>query len=223
MYDFSKKCTIEDIQKRFDNDVERFSNLDSGQSSTIDAPLALELITEAAFCSSKPINKILDIGCGAGNNTLKLLQKSPNFDCDLLDLSKPMLQRAYERVSPQTTGVVNIIQGDFRTAQLQENSYDVILAAAVFHHLREDNDWKQAFSKVFRLLKTGGSVWITDLVTQESEPVFEMMWNKYGQYLTELGGQQYQKKVFDYIDFEDSPRPSYLSVGTTKKSGIHSY
>ena len=42
------KSTVEEIRARFDNDVERFSNLETGQSATIDAPLALELIAEAA-------------------------------------------------------------------------------------------------------------------------------------------------------------------------------
>lgn len=43
-----KKSTIEEIRTRFDKDVERFSNLDSGQLSTIDAKISLELITESA-------------------------------------------------------------------------------------------------------------------------------------------------------------------------------
>ena len=47
--DFSKKSTVEEIKERFDNDVERFSNLQTGQSATIDAPLAMELITGAAL------------------------------------------------------------------------------------------------------------------------------------------------------------------------------
>ena len=32
------KSTVEEIRQRFDKDVERFSNLETGQSATIDAP-----------------------------------------------------------------------------------------------------------------------------------------------------------------------------------------
>ena len=39
-----QKSSIDEIKARFDNDVERFSNLDTGQTATIDAPLAMELI-----------------------------------------------------------------------------------------------------------------------------------------------------------------------------------
>ncbi len=37
-----KKSTVEEIKSRFDNDVERFSNLNTGQVSTIDAQISLE-------------------------------------------------------------------------------------------------------------------------------------------------------------------------------------
>ncbi len=42
------KSTVEEIRERFDHDVERFSNLETGQSATIDSPLMLEMVAEAA-------------------------------------------------------------------------------------------------------------------------------------------------------------------------------
>ena len=70
--DLANKSTTEEIRERFDNDVERFTELESGQSATIDAPLAMELITRAAVASTPTILRILDIGSRAGNNTIKL-------------------------------------------------------------------------------------------------------------------------------------------------------
>ncbi len=202
------KSTIEEIRERFDNDVERFSNLETGQSATIDAPLAMELITQAAIASTSPIRKVLDIGCGAGNNTIRLRQSyGQNFDSVLVDLSQPMLQRASERMTQVNTGTVTVIAEDFRTAQLDHGTFDVILAAAVLHHLRDDQDWKTAFQKLHNLLRPGGSIWITDLVSHETAGVHQMMWARYGQYLTSLNGEEYRDKVFAYIDREDSPRP----------------
>jgi tRNA (cmo5U34)-methyltransferase len=62
------------------------------------------LITQAAFNSTKKIQRVLDIGCGAGNNTIKLSNYVSLFDCDLVDLSLPMLERAQERISEFNTG-----------------------------------------------------------------------------------------------------------------------
>ena len=87
-----QKSTIDEIRARFDQDVERFSQLATGQSATVDAPLAMELISQAAIRSTSPIQRVLDIGCGAGNNVLKLRQLlGLDFTVDLLDLSGPML------------------------------------------------------------------------------------------------------------------------------------
>ena len=49
-----KKSTIDEIRARFDADVERFSNLATGQISTVDAHLAMELISCAAAVSTNP-------------------------------------------------------------------------------------------------------------------------------------------------------------------------
>ncbi len=218
---WNEKSTVEDIRRRFDTDVERFSNLETGQSATIDAVLAMELIARAAVAVTRPIRRVLDIGCGAGNNTLKLLQYTPTpVDCDLLDLSQPMLDRAAERITPVTTGTVRLFQGDFRTVELPEEGYDVILAAAVLHHLRDDQDWETAFRKLFALTAPGGSVWITDLVAHETEAVQEMMWQRYETYLSSLGGDEYKNKVVAYIELEDSPRPVTWQLELLRQVGF---
>lgn len=215
------KSTNEDIRNRFDNDVERFSNLETGQAATIDAPLAMELITQAAISATPTISRCLDIGCGAGNNTIKLLREySGDFDCDLCDLSEPMLLKAEERLSVETSGRIRKYHGDIRKLPLPEEGYDVILAAAVLHHLREEQDWESTFRKIYALLRPGGSFWITDLVTHENENVQALMWQRYADYLINLGGEEYQQNVFAYIDKEDSPRPVTFQLELMKKVGF---
>jgi len=216
-----KKATIEEIRARFDSDVDRFSQLETGQTATIDAPLAMELISRAAVFSTTPIRKVLDIGCGAGNNAMKLRQVlGADFDCDLIDLSQPMLARANERLGAINKGAIRTYCEDFRSAPLESECYDVILAAAVLHHLRHDEDWKSAFEKIYALLAPGGSVWITDLVSHETLLVQEMMWERYGEYLTALGGEGYRNKVFDYIEKEDSPRPVTYQLELLRRVGF---
>jgi tRNA (cmo5U34)-methyltransferase len=214
-----QKSSIDEIKARFDNDVERFSNLDTGQTATIDAPLAMELITQAAFKSTQNIRNVLDIGCGAGNNTIKLSQYASPFDCDLVDLSLAMLEKARERISLVNAGKIRIFQGDFRELKL-DRRYDVIVAAAVLHDLRDDQDWLSAFSKIYQLTAPGGSVWITDLVSHEIQAVHALMWNRYGEYLCSSGGADYRDKVFEYIDKEDSPRPVTYQLNLLKKVGF---
>ena len=217
-----QKSTIEEIRSRFDNDVERFSNLDTGQVSTIDATVSLELITEAAKRIIPGATELLDIGCGAGNYTLMMLQKLPGLNCTLADLSKPMLDRAFARVSEKTDGIVKTVQGDIRKVDLPEDHFDIILAGAVLHHLRDDKDWESLFGKLYRLLKKGGCLMISDLVIQEADAVSDYTWERYGDYLEGGNGKAYRQKVMEYIEKEDSPRSVTYQLELMKKTGFRS-
>ncbi|MFV0329609.1 MAG: class I SAM-dependent methyltransferase [Dysgonomonas sp.] len=214
-----KKSTVEEIKERFDNDVERFSNLDTGQVSTIDAKISLELITESARRIIPHATHLLDVGCGAGNYSLMILTKIPDLNCTLVDLSKPMLDRAYQRVIKET-GNVTILQGDIRDIELEENQYDIILAGAVLHHLRDDKDWETTFGKLFRLLRLGGCLMISDLVAQDTEMLNDYIREKYGDYLEEIGGEEYRHKVLDYVEKEDTPRSINYQLDLMKKVGF---
>lgn len=215
-----RKLTTEQIRRRFDDDVERFSDLSAGQRATIDAPLAMELITSAAIACNPGASTVLDIGCGAGNSTLKLLQGLRPLDCDLVDLSLAMLQRARARIRAVNPGKVRTFQGDIREVDLPPGRYDIVLAAAVLHHLRDDADWESVFSRVFALVRPGGSLWVTDLVAHEIPSVEELMCARYGDYLESIGGKDHRSEVFRYIDVEDSPRPLTFQLDLLRRVGF---
>ncbi len=200
------KSSPDQIRARFDADVERFANLDTGQSATIDAPLVLELVVQAAAAATPHARAALDVGCGAGNYSLKLLQAHPNLNVTLLDLSRPMLDRAAARVQPQTAGAVTTVQADLRAYAPGEGQFDIILAAAVLHHLRGDDEWQAVFAKLHAALRPGGSLWIADLITHDQAAVQAVMWRRYGEYLTGRRDAAYRDTVFGYIEAEDSPR-----------------
>ncbi|HEY1663675.1 MAG TPA: class I SAM-dependent methyltransferase [Verrucomicrobiae bacterium] len=214
------KSTVEEIRERFDKDVERFSNLETGQSATIDAPLSLDLIASAAVRTTAHAEAMLDVGCGAGNYTLKLLKFLPRLEVTLVDLSRPMLDRAIARVSQSTTGKVVALQGDIRDLPIAAASFDIIVAAAVFHHLREEDEWRMVFKKMYAALRPGGSLWISDLIEHSNPQVQAMMWERYGDYLTQLKDASYRDHVFDYVGREDSPRPLMFQIDLLREAGF---
>lgn len=215
------KSTLKEIEERFDKDVERFSELETGQQTTIDAPFNMELITEAiARCYPAHIS-ILDIGCGAGNYSVKLSQKKPDIDVTLIDLSQPMLAKANIRVGAATSGKVVARKGDFRSVDMGEQTFDVIIATAVLHHLRDDQDWEHSFNKLFGLLNEGGSIWIFDLVEQSDRSLHKYIYNDlYGTYLSSLKDDTYRDHVFAYIDKEDTPRSLIYQLNLLEKVGF---
>jgi len=214
------KSTVDEIRQRFDNEVDRFSNLQTGQSATVDAPLALDLIAEAAAATNPHAKRLLDIGCGAGNYTLKLLQRLPNLDVTLIDLSQPMLDKAQERIQAVSKGNLRCIQGDMREVELGEPAFDIILASATLHHLRTEDQWQNMFAKLHRALVPSGSLWIFDLVDYELPHIREMMKRRYAAYLDELKGSAYRQEVFDYVEKEDTPQPLVFQLELLRAVGF---
>ena len=198
----TQKSSVEEIRRRFDADVERFSNLATGQVATIDALASLELVAQAARAATPGAAEVLDIGCGAGNYSLKLREHFPAARFTLVDLSQPMLDRAAERLG---SSVRETVAGDIRELDFAPGRFDVIVAAAVFHHLRTPAEWERTFAACHRWLKPGGSLWIFDLVAHEDPAIQAMMWASYGRYLEDQGGAAYRDKVFAYVEREDTP------------------
>jgi tRNA (cmo5U34)-methyltransferase len=201
------KSSVDEIRQRFDNDVERFSNLETGQSTTMDAPRMIELTIQAAAAVTPQAVHLLDVGCGAGNYSLKMLEAIPNLDITLVDLSRPMLDRAVQRIRAVSSGKIETFQGDIREIIFDPGQFDIILAAAVLHHLREESEWQAVFLKFYASLKPGGALWIVDLVSHANPAVQSLMWEHYGDYLAGLKDEAYRDHVFAYIEKEDSPRP----------------
>ena len=215
-----KKSTVQQIRERFDKDVERFSNLETGQSAQIDSPLALELVAHSAAATAPHAATLLDVGCGAGNFTLKVLQRLPNLDVTLIDLSRPMLDRAVERIRAARRGPVTALQGDIRDLALGESRFDIIVAASVLHHLRDDAEWHAVFTKFFQALRPGGWVWIHDFIAHTNPAVQALMWERYGHYLAELKDAAYRDHVFAYTEQEDTPRPLTFQLDLLRSAGF---
>lgn len=214
------KSSVEQIRQRFDKDVERFSNLEVGHSAIIDSPLMLDLLTKAAAAVTPGAVSLLDIGSGAGNYSLKMLQAIPGLQITLVDLSQAMLERAVERLQPATTGAVVAVQGDIRELELGVGQFDLILAGAVFHHLRSDEEWQAVFAKCYRALRPGGSMWIADMIEHSTAAIQALMWLRFGDYLTTLRDEAYRQQVFAYIAQEDTPRPLLYQLDLLRTVGF---
>ena len=214
------KSSVEQIRQRFDKDVERFSNLETGVTAQVDSALCLYLIAASAAATIPQAQAVLDVGCGAGNYTVKLLQHLPTLNCTLLDLSRPMLDRAQQRAAAATNGTVQTIQGDVREVELGDRQFDLILASTVLHHLRADSEWELVYGKLYRALRPGGMLYIYDMITHELPAIDADMVRRFGAYLTGLKGEAYRDHVLGYIDDEDTPRSLGYQMGVALKVGF---
>ncbi len=201
-----EKSTVEQIRQRFDAEVERFSKLDTGQQAAMDAPIILDVVARSAACHVRPGGTLLDLGCGAGNFALRVLSQISPLDCVLVDLSQPMLARAECRVKTATSGSVKTIQSDMRLLLFRPESFDLILAGQVLHHLREDAQWEAMFERFYEWLRPGGTLFVADFIAHDDPAIQAVMLGRYAEHLEQLGGTEYRDKVLAYCEKEDSPR-----------------
>jgi tRNA (cmo5U34)-methyltransferase len=214
------KSTPEAIQRNFDQQVERFSNIETGQTTAIDSPLCMELISQAARLTNPNATHIMDLGCGGGNYAVKTAGLMPNVHCTLIDISGKMVEAAKKRVEEIVSGTVTAIQADYRNADLGKNQFDIITAGTTLHHLRGDDEWELVFDKVYKALKPGGSFWINDIVIAETNPINEMM---LGGWLSILKKQISDDEIAMYkerYETEDTPRTLTYQLDLMKHTGF---
>ncbi len=214
------KSSPEAIRKNFDQQVERFSNLETGQTTAVDSPLCMELVARSAALLNPNASRIMDLGCGGGNYAVKVSSFLPNVDCTLVDLSANMLAKAKERVSDNISGSVTIVQEDYREVVFEENSYDVITAGTTLHHLREDQEWESVFRNVFLALKPGGTFWINDIVISETNEINQMMLEGW---IGELKKHHDNEEIEMYLkryETEDTPRTLSYQLDLMKQVGF---
>jgi len=218
-----EKSTVEVIRQRFDADVERFSKLETGQQAAMDAPLILDVVARSAAYHIRRHGTLLDLGCGAGNFTLRVLGQVSPLDCVLVDLSQPMLERAEQRMKAATSGSVKTIQSDMRLLSFKPASFDIILAGQVLHHLREDTQWATMFTRFHQWLRAAGTLFVADFVAYDDPGIQELMLARYGEYLANLGGAEYRDKVLANCDAEDSPRSIKYQFDLLREVGFEEF
>ena len=117
----------------------------------------------AAECKN-PHPTILDIGAGTGLLSALMIQKFPDAQLTLVDLSESMLSIAKERFSDRSN--VRYIAGDYSSVDFA-GRYDLCCSALSIHHLEHEEKHK-LYKKIFDSLNPGGMFVNADQVLGET-------------------------------------------------------
>lgn len=110
--------------------------------------------------------KVLDLGCGTGNITMKVLERFPNAHVTCLDISENMLGLAKRKLASYDS--IEYVLGDFTIIDIID-SYDVIISSLALHHITTDEAKLDMYQHIYDALNEGGIFYNADVVKSNSE------------------------------------------------------
>lgn len=145
---------VNEIQARYTKESSGCCNLSCG--SNLD------------FIKIMPKEKVLDLGCGKGNETIQAAIKTgPEGIAVGLDITQAMIDIAYSNAEEVGVSNVSFVKGDIETLPFDDGVFDAVMSNCVINHAISKI---KAYSEIFRVLKNSGRFVISDAVTKYPLP-----------------------------------------------------
>jgi len=100
----------------------------------------------------KGAKRILDLGCGAGRNTLYLAEKG--FEVHGIDVSETALKTTKKRLEKRKLKA-ELVKGDMKALPYSNSCFDAIICINAIYHQRR-MQIEKTISEIFRTLRKGG-------------------------------------------------------------------
>lgn len=124
--------------------------------------------------------RVIDLGCGTGNLSQRLLDRHPNVDLTCLDMTESMLDQARERMKGHAN--VRYVLSDLYEFKF-DGPYDAVISSLALHHLITDQDKRSLYKGIFEGLSPGGLFLNADLVLGADEDLQRKYMEKWTEFM----------------------------------------
>jgi tRNA (cmo5U34)-methyltransferase len=139
-----------------------------------------EMLEVVTCCVPSTSKKILELGCGTGELTLKILERCPDAEIIALDYSPRMISFAQRKV----------VQAGYEQRWLGKEAdfgewanhpdkfdfganFDACISSLAIHHLTDEMK-QNLFTRIYKTLSTGGCFWNADPTLAEAPALAEV-------------------------------------------------
>lgn len=206
---------MSDLKEHFNREAEAFD-----KQVLKNIPKYPEMITALinAIPDKKENPKILDLGCGTGNITLKVLEKFPNSQITCLDLSENMIKIAKNKLEQYES--IEYIIGDFTKTEITEK-YDAIISSLALHHIPNDKEKQEMYHAIYEALNESGVFYNADVIQGNSQYNEELNNNVAAREMLDNGSTQEEiSELNGKRDANDIPTTIYNHIKMLENVGF---
>jgi len=123
--------------------------------------------------------RVLELGCGTGNLSLRLSAKFPNATFSSVDGSAEMVSLTRSRLEGAAAAVARraeFITSKFENLSLPTASFDLVVSSISLHHVE---DKETLYQSVHALLRPGGCICFADQIRGSPESNHQLNWNRW--------------------------------------------
>lgn len=121
-------------------------------------------------------NRVLELGCGTGNLSLRLAAKYPMAAITFVDAAPEMIELTRMRfrdVQPSTSDRTTFVTARFEDLDLPPGGFDVITSCISLHHVR---DKASLYLALFAALRPGGTFRFADQLRGGTQAHHDLNW-----------------------------------------------
>lgn len=178
-----------------------------------------EILAQAIPFDEKKKIKVIDLGCGTGNLSLKVKHRYPNCSLTCIDMTENMIEMAKIKLKKFPDTIFR--HGDIRKFDYSKR-YDAVVSSMVLHHI-ESSEKVSFYRKLKKTLNKNGVFLNIDVFVTKDWRMQKFYIDKWTQFMTENGLSLNKiKEMLNRHKKEDRPSVIEKEVEYLHKAGFKS-